>query len=216
MIKYLVISKEKELRAKSMTLKGENGMQHKGTIRMETERLVLRPLEIEDAENMFQNWSNDPEVTKFLTWPANKEIKMAEDILKIWKSQYEKSDFYQWGIVPKSFGEVIGTISVVELDERVEKVQIGYCIGRKWWGQGYTTEAFAAIISFLFEEVGVNRIETMYDLRNPGSGKVMKKCGLQYEGTLRQAGWSNSGIGDMAMYSILASEYFQKHNDAKI
>lgn len=71
-------------------------MQHKGTIRMETERLVLRPLEIEDAKNMFQNWSNDPEVTKFLTWPANKEIKMAEDILKIWKSQYEKSDFYQW------------------------------------------------------------------------------------------------------------------------
>ena len=180
-------------------------MQHKGTIKIETERLILRALESEDAENMFQNWSNDPKVTKFLTWPANKEIKMAEDILKIWKSQYEKSDFYQWGIVPKSFGEVIGTISVVELDERVEKVQIGYCIGQKWWNQGYTSEAFAAIISFLFEEVGVNRIEAMYDLRNPGSGKVMEKCGLQYEGTLRQAGWSNSGIGDMAMHSILAS-----------
>ena len=117
--------------------------------------------------------------------------------------------------MPKSFGEVIGTISVVELDERVEKVQIGYCIGRKWWSQGYTTEAFAAIISFLFEEVGVNRIEAMYDLRNPGSGKVMEKCGLQYEGTLRQAGWSNSGIGDMAMHSILASEYFKKHSGAE-
>lgn len=190
-------------------------MQHKGTIKIETERLILRALESEDAENMFQNWSNDPKVTKFLTWPANKEIKMAEDILKIWKSQYEKSDFYQWGIVPKSFGEVIGTISVVELDERVEKVQIGYCIGQKWWNQGYTSEAFAAIISFLFEEVGVNRIEAMYDLRNPGSGKVMEKCGLQYEGTLRQAGWSNSGIGDMAMHSILASEYFKKHSGAE-
>ena len=190
-------------------------MQHKGTIKIETERLILRALESEDAENMFQNWSNDPKVTKFLTWPANKEIKMAEDILKIWKSQYEKSDFYQWGIVPKSFGEVIGTISVVELDERVEKVQIGYCIGQKWWNQGYTSEAFAAIISFLFEEVGVNRIEAMYDLRNPGSGKVMEKCGLQYEGMLRQAGWSNSGIGDMAMHSILASEYFKKHSGAE-
>ena len=190
-------------------------MQHKGTIKIETERLILRALESEDAENMFQNWSNDPKVTKFLTWPANKEIKMAEDILKIWKSQYEKSDFYQWGIVPKSFGEVIGTISVVELDERVEKVQIGYCIGQKWWNQGYTSEGFAAIISFLFEEVGVNRIEAMYDLRNPGSGKVMEKCGLQYEGTLRQAGWSNSGIGDMAMHSILASEYFKKHSGAE-
>ena len=190
-------------------------MQHKGTIKIETERLILRALESEDAENMFQNWSNDPKVTKFLTWPANKEIKMAEDILKIWKSQYEKSDFYQWGIVPKSFGEVIGTISVVELDERLKKVQIGYCIGQKWWNQGYTSEAFAAIISFLFEEVGVNRIEAMYDLRNPGSGKVMEKCGLQYEGTLRQAGWSNSGIGDMAMHSILASEYFKKHSGAE-
>lgn len=190
-------------------------MQHKGTIKIETERLILRALESEDAENMFQNWSNDPKVTKFLTWPANKEIKMAEDILNIWKSQYEKSDFYQWGIVPKKFGQVIGTISVVELDERLKKVQIGYCIGQKWWNQGYTSEAFAAIISFLFEEVGVNRIEAMYDLRNPGSGKVMEKCGLQYEGTLRQAGWSNSGIGDMAMHSILASEYFKKHSGAE-
>ena len=75
-------------------------MQHKGTIKIETERLILRALESEDAENMFQNWSNDQKVTKFLTWPANKEIKMVEDILNIWKSQYEKSDFYQWGIVP--------------------------------------------------------------------------------------------------------------------
>ena len=190
-------------------------MQHKGTIKIETERLILRALESEDAENMFQNWSNDPKVTKFLTWPANKEIKMVEDILNIWKSQYEKSDFYQRGIVPKKFGQVIGTISVVELDERLKKVQIGYCIGQKWWNQGYTSEAFAAIISFLFEEVGVNRIEAMYDLRNPGSGKVMEKCGLQYEGTLRQAGWSNSGIGDMAMHSILASEYFKKHSGAE-
>ena len=69
-------------------------MQHKGTIKIETERLILRALESEDAENMFQNWSNDPKVTKFLTWTANKEIKMVEDILNIWKSQYEKIHYF--------------------------------------------------------------------------------------------------------------------------
>jgi ribosomal-protein-alanine N-acetyltransferase len=87
-------------------------------------------------------------------------------------------------------------------------VHIGYCIGSKWWGQGITTEAFAGIIPFLFEEVGVNRIESQHDPNNPGSGKVMVKCGLKYEGTLRQADFSNKGIVDASMYSILSSEYY--------
>lgn len=112
-------------------------------------------------------------------------------------------------IVPKSTDEPIGTISVTDLDERTGKVHIGYCIGSKWWHSGFTSEAFSAIISFFFEEVGARRIESMHDPENPNSGRVMKKCGLIYEGTLRKSDWSNKGIVDACMYGMLASDYFK-------
>lgn len=64
---------------------------------------------------------------------------------------------------------------------------IGYCIGEKWWHQGITSEALQHVINFLIDEVGMNRIEAVHDSQNPNSGKVMKKCGMKYEGTLRQS-----------------------------
>jgi len=108
----------------------------------------------------------------------------------------------------KEINEPIGSISVVEKDEKLNIVQIGYCIGTKWWNQGIVTEVFSATIRFLFDEVKVNRIEARHDTNNPRSGRVMVKCGLKYEGTLRQAGFNNKGIVDVSVYSILASEYY--------
>ncbi|MBK5263169.1 MAG: GNAT family N-acetyltransferase [Peptostreptococcaceae bacterium] len=77
----------------------------------------------------------------------------------------------------------------------------------KWWNQGITSEAFGRIIPFLFDEVKVNRIESQHNPNNPNSGKVMVKCGLKYEGILRQADFSNRGIVDAAIYSLLSNEY---------
>lgn len=95
------------------------------------------------------------------------------------------------------------------MDEVTEKVQIGYCIGSRWWNQGITSEAFARIISFFFEQVKVNRIEAQHDPNNPSSGKVMKKCGLIYEGTLRKADWNNKGIVDSCVYGMLKENYMK-------
>ena len=185
-------------------------MNHKGTITIETERLILRRFTANDVDAAFRNWTSDEKVTEFLRWPTHGKIGVTERVLHSWMSEYAKQDFYQWAIVPKSIGEPIGTISVVDMDERTEKVHIGYCIGSKWWHSGYTSEAFAAIIPFFFEQVEVKRIESQHDPNNPNSGKVMKKCGLIYEGTLRAADWSNKGIVDACMYGMLASDYFNK------
>jgi ribosomal-protein-alanine N-acetyltransferase len=123
---------------------------------------------------------------------------------------YAKPSFYLWAIELKAIGEPIGSISVVDQNERLNMVHIGYCIGSNWWRQGIVSEAFAAIIPFLFDEVKTNRIEARHDPNNPNSGKVMLKCGLQYEGTHRQADWSNQGIVDTAMYGLLVEDYYKK------
>ncbi len=188
-------------------------MEHKGTLRLESERLVLRKFTIEDAENAFQNWMSNDEVTKFLRWESHKNIDETKMILNSWIKDYEKDAFYQWAIEIKDLGEVIGTISVVDMDEKIDMVHIGYCIGSDWWSKGYTSEALALIIPFFFEKVKVNRLETQYDPNNIASGKVMEKCGMTYEATLREADWNNSGIVDACMYSILAKEYFQAYKN---
>ena len=182
-------------------------MKHQGTKTIETERLLLRRFQQSDAAAMFRNWESDPKVTEFLQWQTAKGIEEAEKVLREWIHGYSNPDFYQWAIVLKEIGEPIGSISVVGKNDELDMVHIGYCIGSKWWHRGITSEALQALIPFFFEEVGVNRIESQHDPNNPNSGKVMKKCGLKYEGTLRQADWNNKGIVDACMYSLLKSEW---------
>lgn len=182
-------------------------MEHRGTKKLETARLILRPFVKEDAPAMYRNWASDPEVTKFLSWPTYKTVDTAYEILNIWVPQYRDDTFYQWAIELKEIGEVIGSISVVNFDERVDMAEIGFCIGRSWWGQGMMTEAFQAVIDFLFGEVGVLRIEAGHDPNNPASGAVQRKCGLKYEGTLRRSIRSNQGITDKTVMAILKEEW---------
>ena len=181
-------------------------MRHLGTNVVETSRLVLRPFVREDAQAMFDNWASDPAVTKFLSWPTYRSVEDAHSILNVWLENYEKPDFYQWAIVLKELNQPIGSISVVNSDDRVDMVEIGYCIGRNWWGRGIMPEALSAVMSYLFDEVGMQRIEAGHDPDNPASGAVLRKCGLQYEGTLRRRIRSNRGITDVAWYSILKEE----------
>lgn len=185
-------------------------MNHCGTKTIETKRLLLRPYCESDLDETFKNWASDEKVTEFLRWETHSDISVTKQVISDWVEKYESPDFYQWAIVLKEIDEPIGTISVVNKNEKLDIVHIGYCIGSKWWHQGITTEAFLAIIPFLFDEVGANRIESQHDPNNPYSGSVMKKCGLKYEGTLRQADFSNKGITDASMYSLLRSEWDSK------
>jgi len=188
----------------------EVSMQHKGTVSINTDRLLLRPFQKDDASYVFNNWTSDSKVTKFLRWPTHQDITVTEKILNSWIENYKDKSFYQWAIVLKEIDEPIGSISVVDMDERTDKVHIGYCIGSKWWHKGYTSEAFSAIIPFLFNDVKAQRIESQHDPDNPNSGKVMKKCGLVFEGILRKSDWNNKGIVDAAMYSLLKEDYCKK------
>ncbi len=183
-------------------------MEHKGTIGIETSRLILRQFMPDDIEASYRNWAGDHRVTEFLRWPTHGDSSVTASVLGDWMDSYQDPSFYQWAIVPKELGEPIGTISVVDRNEKTDMVHIGYCIGSRWWHRGYTSEAFSAIIPFLFDEVKVRRIESQHDPDNPNSGLVMKKCGLHYEGTMRKADWSNRGIVDASMYALLADDYY--------
>lgn len=180
-------------------------LKHKGTVTIETPRLCLRQARLEDAEPMFRNWASDPEVTKYLTWPPHGNIEVTKSIIQSWIAGYEKDDYYQWMIVLKETGEPIGSIMASTMG-RAASAHIGYCIGKHWWHQGIMSETLKAVMDFLFDEVGYHRVESLHDPNNPHSGDVMRKCGMRYEGTLRQADRNNQGICDACYYGILANE----------
>ena len=186
-------------------------LNHIGTVDLQTERLILRPFVREDAKQVFENWASDPEVTKYLTWPTHENMDVTYMVIEDWISRYGESTFYQWAITFKDSHIPVGSISVVHYNDKVAKMEIGYCIGRNWWHYGITSEALAAVIRFLVTDLGVQRVEACHDPRNPHSGAVMRKCGMHYEGTQRQAGINNSGKCDLSWYSILASEWKQSH-----
>ena len=186
-------------------------MKQIGTQIIETPRLILRPFAMTDAPAMFENWASDPEVTKYLTWKTYTGVEIVRMILRDWTESYERPDFYNWAITLKADGDCpIGNISAVQMEAQIDSVEIGYCIGRVWWGRGIMAEALEAVIDFFMEQVGTNRVSARHDANNPNSGKVMKKAGMSYEGTLRQAARNNQGIVDLACYSILKTEWHRK------
>ena len=182
-------------------------MKHSGTQRLETDRLVLRRYTRADAAAMYKNWASDAEVTKYLMWPTHTSQEISQSIIEEWISQYSNENYYHWAVILKDNGvEAIGDIAVADMKEDISMAHIGYCIGRAWWHKGITSEALSAVMDFLFDIVDVNRIEARHDPRNPNSGRVMIKCGMKYEGTMRSSDWNNQGICDACYYALLKSE----------
>ena len=182
-------------------------MNHTGTVELQTKRLILRRFGYNDAEAAFRNWTSDPQVTEFLRWKNHTDISMTRSVADYWNDKYKDIRWYHWTIVPKDSGEPIGTISACHVDDETDTVEVGYCIGRKYWNNGYVTEALTEVIRFFLTTVGACRIEAKHDPRNPASGRVMEKCGMTYEGTLRRSVRSNKGVVDVKVYSILADEF---------
>ncbi len=186
-------------------------LNHRGTVQLETEHLILRRFVESDAKMMYTNWASIPEVTKYVSWFPHKDINETKQIVKQWVEEYAQVDRYQWAIILKEIGKPIGSIGVVRQDDKAEKAEMGYCIGNAFWHKGYTSEALSCVMEYLFSEIGFNRIAALHDVRNPNSGRVMQKCGMVYEGTYREAGVTKEG-GKLtySVYAALRSEWARR------
>ena len=169
---------------------------------LETSRLTLRKMTIADAEEVFENWTNSESVAKYITWAPH----TSTDVTKEYLAAEEDSQEESWGIVLKETNQLIGNIAVVGNNPKTKTKTMGYVLEETFWNHGYMSEALAEVIAFLFANTDVNRIEAEHDIENPGSGHVMKKADMCFEGILRQAGFNNRGIVDVALYSILRSD----------
>lgn len=181
-------------------------MKDLGTRTLASPRLTLRRLAVEDAEAVYANWASDAEVTRYLHWETHPDVEVTREVLKTWVESYAQAGYYNWGI--EVDGVLVGNIAAVACDARSQRAEIGYCIGRAYWGQGIMTEALRLVLRFFFEEVGLHRVYLRFDMENVGSGRVMIKNGLTLEGTLRKHHLRKDGSwADIRVYGMLHEEW---------
>lgn len=185
-----------------------------GTKILESERLILRRYEEKDAEELYNGYINQKE---FLYY-ANKEHKTLEEIkefLKNQKEKYENLEYYNWAITLKETGDIIGGIT---LNPKVknESVNFNYAIDNRYTNNGYMTEALKEVKRFSFEELKVNRFQGGCVIENTQSKRVMEKCKLKYEGTLRSFVKLEDGYHAMHMFSTILDDTNDNLQNLKI
>lgn len=147
---------------------------------LETERMILRPLMLADAETIFTNWTSDPDVAKFMIWNIHKSISDTREWLQSEEENIEGETVYNWGFVLKETGELIGSGGIVYKPDK-GMYELGYNIMKKYWNRGLTTEAAKRIIEFGRFDLKQNKFYCHHAKDNPASGKVMQKVGFQYQ-----------------------------------
>ncbi len=173
---------------------------------IETERLVLRRLEMNDAQDIYE-YGRDPEVARHVLWEPYETVSECRSYIRTMQRRYRAGEPSSWGIEIKGAGRVVGTIGYMWYQEEHSSAEVGYSLARDQWNRGLMTEALQAVIAHSFEALHLNRVEAQHELTNPASGRVMEKCGMRYEGVLRERLRNKSRYVDVALYAILRSDY---------
>ncbi len=143
---------------------------------LETERLILRALTRDDTQKIYDNWASDPDVPKYMTWYAHESVDVTRRVVERWIEDYKNADCYRYVIERKSDRELMGMIDVVNIVDGVPI--IGYCSGKRFWGNGYMTEALKAMLNELFND-GFGSVSVCAVKENIGSNRVIQKAGFR-------------------------------------
>jgi [ribosomal protein S5]-alanine N-acetyltransferase len=171
-----------------------------------TPRLTLRKLTLADAGDVFE-YASDPEVTRYVFWQTHASVQESVDFLNRHDQLARNGDMTSWAMEHNADRKMIGTCGFVWWRPEHGKAEIAYAISRKYWSQGLVTEAVNACIAYGFEALKLIRIEARCMPDNIGSERVMQKCGMTYEGTLRQTMLVKGRYIDLKMYAILREEW---------
>lgn len=177
-----------------------------GLPRLETPRLILRPMERSDAADLFE-YAGRRDTSRYLLWSPHPSLEYTRSYLTMIGRFYRKGQFFDWAVVEKESRKMIGTCGFTRIAEQHKLGEIGYVLNPAFHGRGYATEAVGAVIAFGFETLELNRIEGRYMVENTPSRRVMERCGLTFEGIQRQSMMVKGRFRDIGLCSLLREEY---------
>lgn len=180
---------------------------------IETTRLILKPLVVDDSESLLAIFS-DPEVMKYWNTEPWVGIQDAYDFVDDSNNSMRRQESLVLGVYLKSTGELAGKCMLFSYDKESKRAEIGFGLGRPCWGKGYISEAGEALIQYGFTSLGLRRIEAEIDPDNHSSAQALEKLGFHQEGLLRQRWEINGIVSDSALYGRLASDCSPPHSKA--
>ena len=172
---------------------------------LETERLVLRPLRISDARDLYA-YARDPEVSRYVLWSPHTSLAQSRQFLRAAIRQYRRGMPGSFAITLRENGRMIGTVGFMWVNWEYRSGAVGYSLGREYWNRGLMTEALRAVVAFGFDDLRLNRIEAQHDTDNPASGRVMEHVGMRCEGILRQRLMNKGKFVDVRLCAILRED----------
>lgn len=146
---------------------------------------VLRKPEPKDAEAIFRNYTQDPEVSRYLVWTPHRTLKDSEEWIQHCIDRFDVETNLSYVIAEMGTDEAVGMIGAKISGHQAV---VGYVLAKNYWGRGIMTRALGALINDLLSRPSVYRVYALHDVDNPASGRVMEKAGMVYEGLLRRAG----------------------------
>jgi len=173
---------------------------------IETPRLLLRKVTLEDAQDAFE-YAKDPKVSRYLPWEAHQSVEDSRAFIRTVLDGYSKGASGAWAIHYKPAGKMVGTFAYHNWLPAFRRAAVGYAIGRDYWNHGLMTEALGRMLRFGFEALDLNRIEATCDDLNVGSWRVMEKCGMKQEGSFRQHMFFKGRYRDNRLYAILKEDW---------
>lgn len=173
---------------------------------LKTERLILRETTEADAPALFELY-RDPEMLRFITFSTHTSLADTLGFIGWMANAFQQQDSIRWGIQLKQANRLIGTGGLHFWKHELRMMEVGYHIGRPFWGAGYATEALRALVDFGFGRLNLNRIEGRHNAGNEASGRVMEKLGFKREGVWRQREFKDGAFVDVVQFSLLREEY---------
>ena len=180
---------------------------HVGTTQIETERLILRKFELSDCNDMLRYWVSDPEIQSLYSEPVYTNEQEVTELLNKYMESCCESSYYRWAIITKDTMECIGQIAFFLVSDQNHFAEIEYCIGSDFQNKGLATEATRAVIKYGFENINLHKVQICHKSLNMQSKRVIEKCGLTFEGTLRDFFYQDGHYVDRLYYSILRTEF---------
>ena len=175
---------------------------------LQTDRLILRPMRVSDAEDMFR-YARRQDVTEYLLWSPHPSRQYTEEYLRYLQRRYALGEFYDWAVVEKKSGRMIGTCGFTRFDFPHNAGEIGYVLAPDCHGRGLGTEAARRVLRFGFEELELHRIEAKFMQGNDASLRVMEKLGMTLEGYRRDGMYVKNRYRTIGVCSILKEEFDQ-------
>ncbi len=173
---------------------------------LETDRLILRQIQPRDAFDMY-DYSKNPNVTRYLLWSPHPNVQHTKDYIRFLQGEYKKGACYDWAILLKSSGKMIGTCGFVSFDSENASATVGYVLHPDHWGCGIAPEALRRVLSFGFQQLSLHRIEAQFMEENTRSLRVMEKCGMRLEGYKRKAILIKGSFETVGVAAVLQNEF---------